>query len=57
MHVRQVVTTPSGTAVFAYQTRPTLKHPRLVLYLTVAGPMQDVTIEGFLLPAPVTDDE
>ena len=54
--LRQVGTTAStGEPLFAYQTATTRLHPRLVIYLTVSGSMQNVVIHGVLLPTPDED--
>jgi hypothetical protein len=53
--LKKVGVTSAGNELFAYSTVPTRRHPRLVLYVTVEGSMQDVTICGLMLPTRSSD--
>jgi hypothetical protein len=47
--VRPVGEKASGGTLYAYQTAATRRHPRLVVYLSISGNMQDIVIEGVML--------
>jgi hypothetical protein len=47
--LRKVGETSSGDTLWAFSTKETRKRPALLMYLTITGPMQDVTVVHFLL--------
>lgn len=46
--LRRVTMTASGETLWAFRTKGTPKRPALVLYVTVTGGMQDVTVVGVM---------